>query len=335
TNTGTDSEAVHSLWKTTRAFKRRCARKAPLADIGEWCRSDLEQAEVFAKHLAERFQPFDLASQEDVDETEEMLTQALQMDLPIKPFDPHEIATVIKRQNAHRAPGHDKICNATLKALPSREILYMALLFNAIVRLQCFPSQWKLGLISMIHKPGKPEKNPVSYRPITLLPSISKVFERLIAARIVRIMESRGIVPGHQFGFRAGHGTVEQLHRVVEQILVAFDRKEYCNAIFLDIREAFDRVWHTGLLAKIKGTLPAPYYGLLRSYLERRRFAVRFHSAISTEQDVAAGVPQGSVLGPLLYSLFSHDLPQPDASLHGASMLATFADDVCVTYRSS
>ncbi|KAH8273257.1 hypothetical protein KR018_010706 [Drosophila ironensis] len=107
-------------------------------------------------------------------------------------------------------------------------------------------------------------------------------------------MESQGIIPGHQFGFRAGHGTVEQLHRVVEQILVAFDRKEYCNAIFLDIREAFDRVWHTGLLAKIKGTLPAPYYGLLRSYLERRRFAVRFHSAISTEQDVAAGVPQGS-----------------------------------------
>jgi len=334
-NTGVESEATHSLWKATRAIKRRCTRKAPLVDSnGTWCRTDLGQAEVFAAHLAERFQPFKLASLQQVEETQDQLNQALQMDMPITPFEPCEVAEVIVRQSNNKAPGHDVICNATLKALPRQAILYITLVFNAIVRLQYFPYQWKLGIISMIHKPGKPEREPASYRPISLLPSISKVFERLIAVRIVRIMEAQGITPEHQFGFRAGHCTVEQLHRVVEQILTAYDSKEYCNSLFLDIREAFDRVWHIGLQLKIKQTLPAPYFGLLKSYLEGRRFAVRFHSAISTEHNVAAGVPQGSVLGPLLYCLYSHDMPQPDVSLYGKSMLATFADDVCVTYRS-
>jgi len=83
-------------------------------------------------------------------------------------------------------------------------------------------------------------------------------------------------------------------------VLSAFENKEYCNVIFLDVREAFDRVWHSGLLLNIWNTLSAPYFGLLKSYLEKRRFTVLFHSALSNEHNVAAGVPQGSVLGPLL-----------------------------------
>jgi len=122
--------------------------------------------------------------------------------------------------------------------------------------------------------------------------------------------------------------------RVVEQILSAFENNEYCNAIFLDVLKAFERVWHSGLLLQIKNTRPAPYFGLLRSYLEKRRFAVRFHSALSNEHNAAAGVPQGSVLGPLLHCLYSYDMPRPDVSLPGTSMLVTFAVDVCVTYRS-
>jgi len=74
-------------------------------------------------------------------------------------------------------------------------------------------------------------------------------------------MEAQGTTHEHQFGFRAGHCTVEQLHPVVEQILTAYDNKEYCNSLFLDIREAFDRVWHIELQVKMKQTLPPPYLG--------------------------------------------------------------------------
>ncbi|KAH8406400.1 hypothetical protein KR222_000605, partial [Zaprionus bogoriensis] len=154
-------DALHSLWKSTSAIKRRCARKAPLVDSnGTWCRTDIEQAGVFGEHLAERFKPFDLASPAQVEETEEKLAQALQMDLPIQPFHPYEVVAVIQCQNSNKAPGHDAVCNATLKALPAHAIQYITSVFNAIVRLQCFPSQWKLAIISMIHKPGKPEKDP-------------------------------------------------------------------------------------------------------------------------------------------------------------------------------
>jgi len=136
----------------------------------------------------------------------------------------------------------------------------------------------------MIHKPVKPEQNPGSYRPISLLPSITKVFEKLIGTRMVSIMEEKGILPEHQFGFRAGYCTVEQLHRVVGKILSAFENKEYGDALFLDERETFDRVWHSGCgTLKLKHTLPAPYFVLLRSYLEKRWFAVRFHSALSNK----------------------------------------------------
>lgn len=115
--------------------------------------------------------------------------------------------------------------------------------------------------------------------------------------------------------FRAGHSTVEQLHRVVDQILTAYDN-----------REAFDRVWHARMVLKIKQTLPAPYFGLLRSYLEGRRFVVRFHTALSTEDDVAAEVPQGSVLGPLLYCLYSLDMPHGSWMLHGTRLTCGFEE---------
>ncbi|KAH8349304.1 hypothetical protein KR067_005905, partial [Drosophila pandora] len=132
------------------------------------------------------------------------------MSLPIKPIRVEEISDVIESLPKNKAPGIDRICHATLKALPTKAILFIALIFNAIIRIQVFPKRWKLAAIMMIHKPGKPEVDPESYRPISLLPCLSKLWERLIANRIKRIMTENNILPDHQFGFRGGHGTVEQ-----------------------------------------------------------------------------------------------------------------------------
>jgi hypothetical protein len=95
-----------------------------------------------------------------------------------------------------------------------------------------------------------------------------------------------------------------------------------CTAVFLDVAQAFDKVWHTGLLYKLKATLPGPYYLLLKTYLHTRYFQVRYNSSYSTCHEVLSGVPQGSVLGPLLYLIFTADLPTTDHTT-----IVTFADD--------
>lgn len=190
----------------------------------------------------------------------------------------------------------------------------------------------------MILKPGKPEQDPSSYRPISLLPSLSKVFERLFTSRLVEYMDDNKTIPDHQFGFRSGHSTIEQLHRVVNHILKAFDHREYCNGAFLDIQQAFDRVWHLGLLAQVKQALPANHFSVIRSFLAEREFVVQCRDATSSSRFFHAGVPQGSVLGPLLYAIYTADTPTTDAGAleinREKMLLATFADDVCVLYSS-
>lgn len=203
--------------------------------------------------------------------------------------------------------------------------MYLTTLFNAILRVGYFPDLWKISQVIMIHKPGKPVHGVTSYRPISLLPIISKLLEKCILHRMSQFIRENSIVPDHQFGFRKEHATIEQVHRVCRTIRKTFEKKEYCSAAFLDIQQAFDRVWHKGLLFKIKTLLPHPYYGLLKSYLSNRIFQVRENDCTSRFYEILAGVPQGSVLGPVLYTLFTSDLPQsPEVTV------ATFADDTAL-----
>ncbi|CAG9129479.1 unnamed protein product [Plutella xylostella] len=125
------------------------------------------------------------------------------------------------------------------------------------------------------------------------------------------------------------HSTIEQLHRVCNKIRESFEKKEYCSAVFLDVQQAFDRVWHKGLLYKLKMVLPHTYYSLLESYLSERLFRVKCKEAHSKLYDIKAGVPQGSVLGPSLYSLYTADIPQSRNVT-----TATYADDTAALSSS-
>lgn len=176
----------------------------------------------------------------------------------------------------------------------------------------------------MIVKLGKPSEDTKSYRPISLLPITSKVMEKLFLSRLSPIINHLKIIPDHQFGFRKGHGTIEQVHRMVNCANKAIDDKKYCTAVFLDISQAFDRVWHEGLLFKLKKALPTNYFIFLKSYLSNRRFFVKQGNEITSLRNINAGVPQGSIMGPILYLLFTHDLPIPHSD---AVTIGTFADD--------
>lgn len=114
----------------------------------------------------------------------------------------------------------------------------------------------------MVAKSGKPQTDPTSFRPISLLPWMSKIFERLLA-RTKNVGHLENLIPEHQFAFREKHFTVQQCHCIVNKIKNRLEEKKMCAAVFLDIQQAFDKVWHMRLLYQLKTYLPDQLYLLL------------------------------------------------------------------------
>jgi hypothetical protein len=130
------------------------------------------------------------------------------------------------------------------------------------------------------------------------------------------------LIPGYQFGFRRSHSPIHQAHRVVHETSKSLEERTLSTAAFLDVAQAFDKLWQPGLLYKLKAALPAPYYLLLGTYLEDCYLQIRYNTTCSNCHVVRSGVPQDSILGPLLYLLFTADQPTTESTT-----IATFADD--------
>jgi len=133
----------------------------------------------------------------------------------------------------------------------------------------------------MIQKPGKPAELAESYRAISLLPVLSKLFEKLLLSSINIIMENHELIPDHQFGFRSKYTTTKQIHRIVKRINNDMEAGRYCSAVFLDVSQAFDKVWHRGLFYKIKKRFLTDLYIIIRSYLLHRTFRVKYEEEIT------------------------------------------------------
>lgn len=248
------------------------------------------------------------------------------MDFPHKNIKTGEIAKTIKEEiDIKKAPGFDLITGKVLQELSPKCLKLITCIFNAVFRINYFPATWKIAQIIMIPKPGKNPQEVTSYRPISLLPILSKVFEKIYVKRLKAIIDKREIIPEHQFGFRNKHGTIEQVHRLVNKINKDLNAKRYCSTAFLDISQAFDKVWHKGLQYKLKTYLPHPHFQLLKSYLSDRHFLVKQGQEYTDLHPIQSGVPQGSVLGPTLYLIYTADLPTTRLTT-----VATFADDTAV-----
>ncbi|KAL1138214.1 hypothetical protein AAG570_009905 [Ranatra chinensis] len=315
-----------SLWDSTKRLLRSHLTPSPLRHPdNSWARSDEDKAQLFANHLRSIFQPSPESDPIHSHQVQEYLDSPLPLTLPPSPFSPSEVTYAIQHLPRKKSPGYDLITGEILRHLPRRAILFLTYLYNAILRTTYFPLLWKFAHIKMIPKPNKLHTEPSAYRPISLLPIFSKLFEKLFLKRLVPIFESQNNIPSHQFGFRPFHSTIHQCLHIVDIISSSLEQKQYCGAAFLDVEQAFDRVWHPGLLYKLKKILPSTYYLILQSYLKDRYSVVCQKDKLSGYIRINASVPQGSVLGPLLYLIYTADIPT-----HPSTHMATFADDICI-----
>jgi hypothetical protein len=157
------------------------------------------------------------------------------------------------------------------------------------------------------------------------LPIIAKVFEKLLLKRLKPIIHRNNLIPVHQFGFREQHSTIDQVHRITNIIEKAYEGKKICSMLFLDVAQAFDKVWHEGLIHKLEKCFPKEFVDILKSYITERLFMVKQENEFSALKEIKAGVPQGSVLGPILYLIYTCDIPRTEETV-----LATFADDTAI-----
>ena len=233
-----------------------------------------------------------------------------QVDAPLPPFTVSEIVRIVKRSPSHRSPGPDFITYEMLRHLPLNALHYLRHLFACAFSLGYFPPAWKHGVVLAFPKPGKPPLFPQNRRHIQLLSTLGKTFERLLYRRIFPFVLRSHIIPDEQFGFVPTCSTTHQTLRLVEHISSGFNAHLSTLAIFLDVQKAYDSTWHSGLFYKLRAfNFPTALQAIIRSFLFSHSFWVSEDRALSSSRRILAGVPQGAVLSPLLYTIFTADIP--------------------------
>ena len=239
------------------------------------------------------------------------------------PFSPAEFHAAASNLSSSTATGPDKVAYPMLKHLPRSGMDFLLHIFDLSWSSHSFPSIWKTSSIIHIHKMGKPLDSPASFRPISLTSCVSKLFERIILSRLLFFLEFNSILSPRQAGFRPGRSTLDQILYLSQSISDGFNKPRpdsWTILCTIDLSKAFDSVWHPALFHKlILAGLPPCFARWTQSFLSERRVCVVFL--------IRRGIPQGSVLGTVLFSLFINDLP---ASLPSSVSCSLYADDLAI-----
>ncbi|KAK3083738.1 hypothetical protein FSP39_002351 [Pinctada imbricata] len=240
-----------------------------------------------------------------------------------------EVFRLLSKLNINKSAGTDNVGPRILKIAAPVIFKPLAYIINLSIATCIFPDKMKEAKITPIYKKGD-KSIPGNYRPISILPTLSKIFEKHLAIR--NYLNEFDLLMKEQSGFREHHSCMSALTKMTESWLSEMDKGNLTGTVYLDFSKAFDLVNHEILLKKLQlYQFDNSSLHLLRSYLENRSQEVRLGKCISNKTELIAGVPQGSVLGPLLFILFINDMPL----IVKHSVIDIFADDATLQNSSN
>ena len=321
------------LWKVIKDLNGSPEDNAPneaMIHKGRVITSSKQKADLFARHYAavsrlefskeERAENLQLKKVLKSPSVEGKSCQTLKMS---------ELKTAIRKMRRKGAAGPDDISPSFLKALGPKALTELLAIFNLSFASGMTPQQWRSAIIIPLLKQGKPASDLASFRPISLTSCIGKLLERIIADRLSHIAESLNLLDPQQAGFRKGRSCEDQIIRITQAIEDGFQMKPRSLRsvlVLLDFSKAYDTVWRQRLLLTMfrKG-IPLPLIRWLHGFLQNRQAKVLFNNCTSSSVNMFQGLPQGSVLSPLLFLFYINSLAE---ILPKDTVNALFADDV-------
>ena len=237
-----------------------------------------------------------------------------------------EVEKAIDKLKNDKSPGIFNINNKLLKAIKIEITPVLVELFNDFLNCSYFPDSFKIAKIIMIPK-VKNTRQIKDFRPISLLPTIAKLFEQIIANRINVWAENNNILNPEQSGFRKDRSTTDHLFQFVQDFQQSKNKKNKMHAVFIDFEKAFDKINHVYLIKKLDSLkMPTDLLNIVNNFLKNRKGFISYEKCNTEYFNIPAGVPQGSCLSPILFGLFVSDIPRPKGDVR----LAQFADDIVI-----